>query len=81
MFSNYEDANDDNVHFAYYAEGEIRLVETCHGASLQVVDMMGRVVLAGDAMNRVPTAGMTAGVYVLRLINGEKVMTQKIVIE
>ena len=81
VFSNYEDANDDNVHFAYYAEGEIRLVETCHGASLQVVDMMGRVVLAGDAMNRVPTAGMTAGVYVLRLINGEKVMTQKIVIE
>ncbi len=81
VFSNYEDANDDNVHFAYYADGEIRLVETCHGASLQVVDMMGRVVLAGDAMNRVSTNGMTAGVYVLRLINGNDVKTQKIVIE
>ncbi len=81
VFSNYEDAKDNNVHFAYYADGEIRLVETCHGASLQVVDMMGRVVLAGDAMNRVSTNGMTAGVYVLRLINGEKVKTQKIVIE
>ena len=80
VFANYEDTNDDNVHFAYYADGEIRLVETCHGASLQVVDMMGRVVLAGDAMNRVPTAGMTAGVYVLRLINGEQVKTQKIVV-
>ncbi len=81
VFSNHEDANDNNVHFAYYADGEIRLVETCHGASLQVVDMMGRVVLAGDAMNRVSTNGMTAGVYVLRLINGNDVKTQKIVIE
>ena len=81
VFSNYEDADDDNVHFAYYADGEIRLVETCHDASLQVVDMMGRVVLAGDAMNRVSTSGMTAGVYVLRLINGNDVKTQKIVIE
>ena len=80
VFANYEDANDDNVHFAYYADGEIRLVETCYGASLQVVDMMGRVVLAGDAMNRVSTSGMTAGVYVLRLINGEQVKTQKIVV-
>ena len=80
VFANYEDTNDDNVHFAYYADGEIRLVETCHDASLQVVDMMGRVVLAGDAMNRVSTSGMTAGVYVLRLINGEQVKTQKIVV-
>ena len=71
----------DEQPFAYYANGEIRLVETCHGASLQVVDMMGRVVVAGDAMNRVSTNGMTAGVYVLRLINGNDVKTQKIVIE
>ena len=71
----------DEQPFAYYANGEIRLVETCHGASLQVVDMTGRVVLTGDAMNRVSTNGMTAGVYVLRLINGNDVKTQKIVIE
>ena len=75
-----EDANGDNEHFAFYADGEIRLLETCQGASLQVVDMMGRVVLAGDAINRVSTSRLTAGVYVLRLINGEKVKTQKIVV-
>ena len=82
VFSNYEDADDDNVHFAYYADGEIRLAETCQGASLQVVDMTGRVVVSrqGDAMNRVSTSGMTPGVYVLRLINGEQVKTQKIVV-
>ena len=48
--------------------------------TLQVVDLTGRVILSGDAMNRVSTAGMTAGVYVLRLINGNDVKTQKIVV-
>lgn len=82
VFSNHEDAKDDNVHFAYYADGEIRLVETCHGASLQMIDMMGRVIVSHSGrIQCVPTAGMTAGVYVIRLINGEKVRTQKIVIE
>ena len=52
---------------------------TC--ATLQIVDMMGRVIAEGDAMNRISTREMTPGVYVLRLINGEKVQTQKIVIE
>ena len=68
--------------FAYYADGEIRLVETCHGASLQVVDVMGRVIVSTDGHTRcVPTAGMPAGVYVLRLIDGDNVRTQKIVID
>jgi hypothetical protein len=42
---------------------------------------MGRVVVEGAAMNRVSTSEMTPGVYVLRLINGDTVRTQKIVIE
>ena len=50
--------------------------------TLQVIDMTGRIVLSiGGHTRCVPTTGMTAGVYVLRLINGEKVRTQKIVIE
>ena len=76
----HEDTDGDNEHFAFYADGEIRLVETYQDASLQVVDMMGRVVLAGDAINRVSTSRLAAGVYVVRLINGEKVKTQKIVV-
>ena len=75
-----EDTDDDNEHFAYYADGEIRLVETQNFASLQIVDMTGRIVFVGDAINRVSTSGMTAGVYVVRLINGEQVKTQKIVV-
>lgn len=82
VFSNCGDAIGDNAPFAYISNGEIRLlVETCHGASLQVVDVMGRVVATYGGHTRcVPTAGMTAGVYVLRLIDGDNVRTQKIVI-
>ena len=44
--------------------------------------MMGRVIVSHSGrIQCVPTAGMTAGVYVLRLINGNDVKTQKIVIE
>ena len=66
--------------FAYISDGSI-IINNEEGATLQIVDMMGHVVMEGDAMNRVTTNGMTSGVYVHRLINGEKVQTQKIVIE
>ena len=67
--------------FAYYADGEIRMVETCPGADLQVVDMTGRIILCRDGACTVSTRGMTPGVYVLRLVNGSDVKTQKMVIE
>jgi hypothetical protein len=73
-------ASTSSATFAYYADGEIRLVETQNFASLQIVDMMGRIVFVGDAINRVSTSGMTAGVYVIRLINGEQIKTQKIIV-
>lgn len=68
--------------FAYYADGEIHLlVETEGKVTLQVVDMLGHIVLSRDAARHVSTNGMTPGVYVLRLVQGEKVRTQKIVIQ
>ena len=81
VFSASADETSANRPFAYIADGEIRLVETCHGASLQVVDVMGRVIVSMGGHTRcVPTIGMAPGVYVLRLINGDNVRTQKIVI-
>ena len=72
----------DDQPFAYYANGEIRIVADVCDASLQVVDMTGRVVASVDGHTRcVPTTGMVPGIYVLRLINGDTVRTQKIVIE
>ena len=67
--------------FAFVSNGEIVITADICDASLQVIDMMGRIVMFGDAINRVSTSELSQGVYVLRLINGDIVKTQKIVIE
>ena len=73
----------DSEAFAYYANGEIVIndVETCHGASLQIIDMTGRVIMKRDAINRVSTSGLAKGVYLLRLDMTNGIRTQKIVIQ
>lgn len=70
--------------FAYINNGNI--IVNGEG-TLQVVDVTGRVVLSRDAMkckfggaNRISTSGMAPGVYIFRLIDGNNVRTQKIVI-
>ncbi len=71
---------EGSTSFAYYADGEIRLTEPCQGASLQIVDMTGRVVFVGDVSGNVSTTGMTPGVYVLRLVTADGVRVQKMVV-
>ena len=66
--------------FAYYADGEIHLLETCHGASLQIIDVQGRVIVSGDAAQHVSTGEMAPGVYVLRLTTADGTRTQKIIL-
>jgi len=68
--------------FAFISNGNIVITNASAGAVLQIVDMMGRVIVSreGDAINRVSTSGMAPGVYVLRLIDGDSVRTQKIVV-
>ena len=76
-----EDADGDNDNFAFIdASGNIVVTADAFDASLQVVDMMGRVLLCKDAQV-ISTAGMVPGVYVLRLINSDRVKTQKIVVK
>ena len=70
---NEETINDS---FAFISNGEIIVNGT---GTLQIIDMMGRVIVSRDAAHHVSTKGMTAGVYVLRLI-GNETKTQKIVI-
>lgn len=71
--------------FAYYANGQIIIndEEMCHSASLQVVDLTGRVVLS-EAINERDVAcnvsTLSPGVYLMRLTNANTVWTQKIVI-
>ena len=64
--------------FAFISDGNI-IVDG--EGTLQVIDMMGRVIVCTDVARNVSTQGMTPGVYVLRLINGDDVKTQKIVVE
>ena len=68
--------------FAYISNGNIVITADAHGASLQIVDAMGRVVVCRDTSNvsAISTNGMAPGVYVLRLISGDDVRTQKIVL-
>ena len=72
----------DSSDFAYAKNGEICLVENCHGATLQMMDMTGRTVLmVGEVSGNVSTRGITPGVYVLRLFTDDSVRIQKIVVK
>jgi hypothetical protein len=68
--------------FAYY-NGSEWVIANDGTATLQVVDMMGRVV-STQTVNGNATLnanGMSTGVYVMRLVNGNEVKTQKIVVK
>ena len=67
--------------FAFISNGNIVITDADANATLQIVDVTGRVVVSSDAARNVSTSGMSAGVYVLRLISGNDVRTQKIVVE
>ena len=74
----------ENQNFAYYANGMVYIndVEAQDFASLQIVDLTGRVVVSCCGHTRcVPTAGIAPGVYVLRLETQNGVRTQKLVIQ
>jgi len=83
VFSVCGDADGDNAPFAFINNGNIVIIGTDADAVLQIVDMTGRVLVCRDASHAsaISTNGMAPGVYVLRLINGDDVKTQKIVVK
>ncbi len=72
------DGNESEGGFAFVSNGQ--LIVNGEG-TLQMIDMTGRIIVSRDASRHVSTTGIPAGVYVLRLINGENVKNQKIIIE
>ena len=70
---------DNASNFAFH-NGSAWVVNASADATVQVIDMMGRVVLSTDVARNVSTKGMAPGVYVMRLIDGKDVKTQKIVV-
>lgn len=82
MYATSTGINEGDNPFAYYKDGEIRLMETFAEMTLQIIDAQGHVIRAyTDAAHTVSTIGMAPGVYVLRLINGDDVKVQKIIIK
>ena len=75
-------ASTGSVPFAFINNGNIIITDNIDGATLQVIDMTGRVIVSreGDVSGIISTNGMTQGVYALRLVNGNSVKTQKIVV-
>ena len=77
VFSANGNENDnENQNFAFISNGQLIVNGT---GTIQIIDIMGRVVSTRSTEERISTNGMTAGVYVLRLI-GNDTKTQKIVI-
>ena len=78
------DANDDhdgdNETFAFYFNGSWVIANEGR-ATLQVIDLNGRI-LSSETINGSVSKSINqpAGVYMIRLINGENVMVQKIVV-
>ncbi len=74
-----DEMNDDD--FAFISNGELIVNGT---GTLQVFDVLGHELVhkvLSTPHSSLHTPHLHVGVYVLRLINGEKVRTQKIVIE
>ena len=78
VFSASQNENENqNEDFAFISNGEIIVNGT---GTLQIIDIMGRVISTRSTEERISTNGMTPGVYVLRLI-GNDTKTQKIVVK
>jgi len=67
--------------FAFYSNGSF-VINNEGEAILQVVDVMGRI-LSSETINGSANvnANAASGVYMLRLVNGDNVMVQKVVVE
>jgi hypothetical protein len=72
-------SNTDSDNFAFISNGQI--IINGQGSTVQVYDVTGRMIGSHNNVNHIATDGMSAGVYMLRLVNGTDVKTQKIVVK
>ena len=79
VFATGDNSNDDN--FAFYSNGSF-VINNEGNAELQVIDIMGRIVKS-ESVNGCTNVNVNAapGVYMLRLVNGDNVKVQKVVVK
>ena len=72
--------NNSTEDFAFFSNGNL-VINNEGNATLQVVDVMGRI-LSSETINGSASINVNAaGVYMIRLINGENVKVQKVIIK
>ena len=78
VFATGNNANDDN--FAFFSNGSF-VINNEGEATLQVIDVNGRI-LKSESINGCANVNVkaAAGVYMLRLVNGNDVKVQKVVV-
>ncbi len=79
VFATGDNSNDDS--FAFFSNGSF-VINNEGAAELQVIDLMGRI-LSSETINGCTNVNVNgaAGVYMLRLINGDNVKVQKVVVK
>ena len=79
VFATGNNSNDDN--FAFFSNGSF-VINNEGEATLQVIDVTGRV-LKNETINGCANVSVNgaAGVYMLRLINGDNMKVQKVVVK
>ena len=79
VFATGDNSKDDN--FAYFSNGSF-VINNDGKATLQVIDIMGRI-LKSENINGCANLNVNAapGVYMLRLVNGDNVKVQKVVVK
>ena len=76
-----DDNDGDNATFAFYSNGNW-IIANEGEATLQMVDVMGRILSSETISGSInKTIDAMPGMYVLRLVNGNDVKTQKIVVK
>ena len=78
-----EDSDTTNPTFAYLNNGEIIISDIEGSGDVKIYDVMGRLVIAENANGsaKISTESLTNGLYIINLIDGDGIKTQKIAIK
>ncbi|MBP5572606.1 MAG: T9SS type A sorting domain-containing protein [Bacteroidales bacterium] len=74
-------SNTSDDQFAFISNGQIILNGVNGNTTVQLFDVTGRMLSSTNGANRISVENMAAGVYVIRLVNGNDVKTQKVVVK
>ena len=78
--ANENDNENENQNFAFFSNGSW-IVANDGEATLQVIDMLGRIVSSESINGSVSKSiDAPAGVYMMRLVNGNEAKVQKVVV-